>query len=91
MWARMMSRWVPVCRLSGVGSARPARCVAGRPGPRRNGPRPVSPAAPGNERGSRGSGGGRPLHPRATRGEKCMLRHNGYTKSHLFLLAIHAL
>ena len=59
--------------------------------PRRNGPWPVSPAAPGNGRGSRGSRGCRPLLPRATRGEKCMPRHNEYTKSHLFLLAIHAL
>ena len=31
MWARMMSRWVPVCRLSGVGSAgRRAASRAGR-------------------------------------------------------------
>ena len=90
MWARTMSRWVTVHRHSGVGPAGGAlRC--GPTGPRRNGPWPVSPAAPGNERGSRGSGGGRLLHPRATRGQKCILRHNGYTKSHLFLLAIHAL
>jgi hypothetical protein len=31
--------------------------------PRGNGPRPVSPAAPGNERDSRDSGGGRPCIP----------------------------
>jgi hypothetical protein len=55
MWAWKMSRWVTVHRHSAVGPPA-ARGVAGRPGPHGNGPWPVSPAAPGNRWGSRGSG-----------------------------------
>jgi hypothetical protein len=90
MWAGMMSRWVTVYRHNAVGRAG-AALRRGRIGPTAERAMARAPSGAWQRMGQQRLRGGYPPHPRATRGEECMLRHNGYSKSHLFLLAIHTL